>query len=160
MYTLNHPAAAADQPCGWECEYAPIVRSSHCSSRCHYSGCGSGSSHHGPCCGHRLCCLTLARTRSRPGYRPRSGPVWPIWASCRFLHTGYAGRRSEGPDQRVPVMADRGGRHSFDAWKAERCSRRLQGWRQAIADRPAVRFVSGRCPEGVGERCMKASFVA
>jgi hypothetical protein len=32
----------------------------------------------------------------------------------------------------------------FDAWKDERCSRRLQGWRQAIADRSAVRLVPVR----------------
>jgi hypothetical protein len=47
--------------------------------------------------------------------------------------------------------ADRGGRRSLDAWKAERGSRRLQGWRQAIADRPAVRLVPVRGAESAGE---------
>jgi hypothetical protein len=32
---------------------------------------------------------------------------------------------------------------------------RLQGWRQAVADRPAVRLVPGRCAEGAGERCIE-----
>jgi hypothetical protein len=43
------------------------------------------------------------------------------------------------------------GRRSFDAWKAERRSRRLQGRRQATVDRPAVRLVPVRRAEGVGE---------
>jgi hypothetical protein len=46
---------------------------------------------------------------------------------------------------------------AFDAWQAERCSRRIQGWGQAIANRPAVRLVPRRLAERAGERCDKVS---
>jgi hypothetical protein len=57
----------------------------------------------------------------------------------------------------VGQAADRGGCRSFDASQDERCSRRLQGWRQAIADRPAVRLVPVRRAAGAGERCIEVS---